>query len=143
MSDLARGSEPPAWIEELAAMYRQLHRISGEQKALIEDMLDAETFADRFGELVLEWNNVQSAVMQLEDRLRREVGMETFNKSFESEILPIARQIHATMVQAEERIKQGIARTGVSIHNLQHYRNARHAYAEYEDHQAIFFDEKK
>ena len=57
--------------------------------------------------------------------------------------MPIARQIHATMVQAEERIKQGIARTGVSIHNLQHYRNARHAYAEYEDYQAIFFDEKK
>lgn len=124
-------------------MYRQLHRISGEQKALIENMADAETFADRFGELVLEWNNVQSAVMQLEDRLRREVGMETFNKSYESEILPLARQIHATMVQAEERIKQGIASTGVSIHNLQHYRNARHAYAEYEDHQAIFFDEKK
>jgi len=124
-------------------MYRQLHRISGEQKTLIEDMLDAETFADRFGGLVVEWNNVQSAVMELEDRLRREVGTETFSRHYESEILPLARQIHATMVQAEEQIKQGIARTGVSIHNLQYYRNVRHAYAEYEDHQAIFFDEKK
>ena len=124
-------------------MYRRLHRISEEQKTLIETMTESEMFAERFRALVLEWDSVQSAVMQQEDRLRREVGTAAFNKGFETEILPLVRQIHTTMVQAEERIKQGIARTGVSIHNLQHYRNARHAYAEYEDHQAIFFDEKK
>jgi len=124
-------------------MYRQLHRISEEQKTLIETMAESETFADRFGELVLEWGSVQSDVMQLEDRLRREVETEAFNKGYETEILPLARQIHATMVQAEERIKQGIARIGPSILNFQNYRNVKQAYADFEDHQAIFFDEKK
>lgn len=140
---MAREPEPSASIEELASMYRQLHRISEDQKALIENMAEAETFAERFGALVQEWSSVQCAVTRLEDRLRREMGTVAFNKGYEKEIVSLARQIRATMVQAEEKIKEGIVQTGASISNLQNFRHVRQAYADYEDHQAYFFDEKK
>jgi len=140
---LERGLESPAWVGELAEMYRRLQRISEEQKKLIVDSAEAEMFAERFGELALEWNHVQTAVMELEDRLRREIGPEAFNRFCEPEILPLARQILATMVQADELIRHGLAKTGGSILTLQNYRNVRQAYAEYEDHHAYFFDEKK
>lgn len=140
---MAREPELTAWIEELEAMYRQLHRISEEQKDLVQDMAESETFADRFGALVQEWGEIQSAIIQMEERLRREMGTETFNQSYASRILPLARQIHDVMVEAEEQIKRGIVKTGASISNLQNFRHVRQAYTEYEDQQAYFFDEKK
>jgi len=143
MSVLERGPEPPAWVGKLAELYRRLQKISEEQKSLIETSAEAEAFAERFGELASEWNNVQTAIMELEDRLRREIGPEAFYRFCESEIQPLARQILATMVQAEERIRHGLDKAGGSILSFQNYRHLRQAYAEYEDQHGYFFDEKK
>lgn len=142
---MAQEWEQTDQLRKWEGMYRNLLRISEEQRQLILHDANDERLADRFSLLAGEWNHQQDQIAEMETILREVFGQERFQTHFESNIVPIIDQIKKIIHLTTTDINQHISRTGNSLRAFQDHRQLRRAYgdSDYSSHPSIYFDEKK
>lgn len=143
---LALAHDTQVSFERIESLYGQLLQVSDQQLACVEhDWQDSDQFIERFQELAGKWLDLQAEIAVEERRLLEQVSVNERNATLAQKVGPIIRKAQENMTRAAEMMNHNIKATGSMLRSAQDHRQASRAYynSGYEDHEPVFFDEKK
>jgi hypothetical protein len=142
---LAQDRESTEIFHDWEGLYRQLLRISEDQRHLVAEHAEDDRFAENFALLADEWKKRQEQIVNLETALRQTFGQERIRAHFEANIAPIIGKITENIRETAAGINRDMTNTGDSLRAFQEHRQLRRAYgdSDYGLSPSLYFDEKK
>lgn len=145
MLALAHKPEAEALVSKLKSLYARLLELSTRQLDGVNEHASAEHFQELFQQMTDEWESIQKKIIATQASLKDIVSSDMLRDILSVHIAPLASKAQSNMEQAVATLGENLRSTASMIRSANEHKQASKAYSGsgYDDHTAIYFDEKK